>query len=134
MLFIICIICIFITLYLLDCSKTNDKYLLLFSLMGQSLLVCGYIYENNYIIEISHILFWLLVLFGTFFCKETYNIQFILLCIIITLTTRLYYNDCLFLIKNNNTTLVNYTDININKMCVFLIMILLYRLVNQSHQ
>ncbi len=136
MLTVLCIICIFITLYLLYYSKTSDKYVLLISLIGQLLMLYGSIYKNNYILEICHILFWIVILYFTFFCKEYYILLFILLCVIVALITRLYYNDCLFLIENNNTEIIDYTkiNVNVNKCCIILILIIIFRLyINQSH-
>lgn len=127
MLLSICILWIFLTLYLLCCSKTSDKYLLLISLIGQLFLLYGGIYKNNYIIELCHILYWIAVICGTIIYKEKNNILFTLLNISLILLTRFYYKDCLFYISNNHTKLYEVT-FEIHHICIFLILILLFKL------
>lgn len=128
MLVILCLLWIWITFILFKCSNKMDKYILLIGLIGQILLLNGIFTNNNNMIELSHIFFWFVIISGTCFFKNKYNIIYIFISVLVTIITRLYYNDCLFLIANNNTTLFNYPDINLNKCCVFLILIILYRL------
>lgn len=127
-LLLICIVNIFTTLYLLNCSKTtHDNYYLIICLIGEILLLLGYYCKINYITEFCHILYWVMVVYGTFFCKEKYNIIFTLLCIISILVTRLYYNDCLFYMANNRTKLFEVT-FEIHHFCIFFILVIMYRL------
>lgn len=127
MLLSICIVWKILTLYLLYCSKTSDKYLLLISLIGQLFLLYGVIYKNNYIIEICHIIYWIAVICGTIIYKEKNNILFTLLNISLILLTRFYYKDCLFYMANNRTKLYEVT-FEIHHICIFLILILLFKL------
>ena len=124
----ICIINIILTSCLLSYTKSmHDKYYLIICLIGELILLLGYFNKNNNIIEFCHILYWIIVIYGTFLCKEKYNILFVLLCIILILLTRFYYNDCLFYIANNRTKLFEVT-FEIHHLCIFFIVVIIYRL------
>ena len=119
-------ITMFITIYLYYHSKTNDKYLLSIMIFGQFILLFGSIIQNDNLISVSHILFTLTVILGVFFFKEKYNILFIVFTLLITLLTRQYFGDCLFLMANNNKKLINI-NIDYDKFLYFLFCILLLK-------
>jgi len=126
-LFISCFIILVITIYLYITSKTNDKTILSVMIFGQLLLLIGSIIKNNILIEISHILYTLTIIFGVFYFKETQNKIFLLIIIFITLLTRKYFNGCLFSIANNNTKIIDI-DINFDYIYIPLLIIIIYKL------
>ncbi len=121
-----CLIFMFITIYLYYHSKTNDKYLLSTMIFGQLILLFGSVIQNDYLISISHILFTFTVILGVFFFKEKYNIYFIVFTLLITLLTRQYFGDCLFLMANDNKKLINI-NIDYDKFILFLLFILIFK-------
>ncbi len=123
-----CFIYLFITIYLLINSKTNDKLILSIMIVGQLLLLLGSIIKNDILIEIAHILFTLTIILGVIYFKETPNILFLLITILITLITRRYYHDCLFYQANNNMRLIDI-DINFDYIYLPLLMIVIYKLL-----
>uniref|UniRef100_A0A6C0CXM6 Uncharacterized protein n=1 Tax=viral metagenome TaxID=1070528 RepID=A0A6C0CXM6_9ZZZZ len=131
---LICLLWMCITYLLFKCSNKMDKYILLIGLIGQFILLIGILTNNNYMIELAHILYWIVIIYGTCFFKNKYNIIYILFSIIVTIFTRYYYNECLFVIANNNTKIYEYNNINIEYICSMLIIIIIIRLFNLSHQ
>ena len=119
-----CLIFMIITIYLYYHSKTNDKYLLSMMIFGQFILLFGSLIKNNDLISISHIFFTLTIIFGVFFFKEKYNKYFIIFGLLITLLTRQYFGDCLFLMANGNKKLINI-NIDYDKFIFLLLFILL---------
>ena len=65
-----CLFFMFITIYLYYQSKTNDKYLLSMMIFGQFILLFGSIIQNDNLIEIAHIVFWISIIIGIFFLKK----------------------------------------------------------------
>ena len=122
-----CLFFMIITIYLYTISKTNDKYLLGTMIFGQILLLIGSSIKNNILIEIAHILYTLTIILGVIYFKETPNILFLLIIILITLLTRRYYLDCLFYKANNNMRLIDI-DINFDYIYLSLLMIVIYKL------
>jgi hypothetical protein len=123
-----CFLYLFITIYLLINSKTNDKLILSIMIVGQLLLLLGSIIKNDILIEIAHILYTLTIILGVIYFKETPNILFLLITILITLITRRYYHDCLFYKANNNMRLIDI-DINFDYIYLPLLMIVIYKLL-----
>ncbi len=121
-----CLIFMIITIYLYYHSKTNDKYLLSIMIFGQFILLFGSLIKNNDLISISHIFFTLTIIFGVFFFKEKYNKYFIIFGLLITLLTRQYFGDCLFLMANGNKKLINI-NIDYDKFIFLLLFILLLK-------
>lgn len=121
-----CLIFMIITIYLYYHSKTNDKYLLSMMIFGQFILLFGSLIKNNDLISISHIFFTLTIIFGVFFFKEKYNKYFIIFGLLITLLTRQYFGDCLFLMANGNKKLINI-NIDYDKFIFLLLFILLLK-------
>ena len=125
-----------ITLLLFLKSKSHDRYLLFVMIIGQLILISGESagegesVKNVRKIEISHILYVSTILIGSLYFEEKFNLLFLLLCSIVTLATRQYYNDCLFLMSNENYEFEIYKDLPINYDYIFLtsLMIILYRL------
>ena len=125
-----CILTLIITLFLY--KNTNNKIdlnILKMMLFGQLLLIIGSIIKNNYIIEISHILFILTISLGILFFKTKHNLLFVLICLLITLLTRLYFDDCLFLMSNNHTQIFSL-NINFDYIFYLEIIIGIYRYIN----
>jgi len=120
-----------ITVYLYYHSKTNDKYLLLFCILGQIILLIGSLIKNDNLITISHILFTLTVIFGVFFFKEKYNKYFIIFVLSSILLTRKYFGDCLFLMANGNKKLIDL-NIDYDKFIYFLFFILILKELKYS--
>ena len=84
-----------------------DKNLLYFALLGQFLSIFGYYVKNTYITEISHIIFVLSLLIGSY-CYRTNLLGYLILFILgLTLLIRYYLKTCLFNIikekKSNNS-------------------------------
>ena len=97
-------------------------------IVGQLLLLLGSIIKNDILIEIAHILYTLTIILGVIYFKETPNILFLLIIILITLLTRRYYQDCLFYKANNNMRLIDI-DINFDYIYLSLLMIVIYKLL-----
>jgi hypothetical protein len=120
-----------ITFMLFLKSKAHDRYLLFVMIIGQLMLISGESNKNFRKIEISHILYVSTILLGSLYFEAKFNLQFLLFCVIVTLATRQYYNDCLFLMSNENYEFEIYKDLPINYDYLFLIslMIISYRLL-----
>ena len=131
-----------ITFMLFLNSKAHDRYLLFVMIVGQLILISGESDKSSESdsdesdknvrkIEISHILYVSTILLGSLYFDEKLNLLFLLLCSIVTLATRQYYNDCLFLMSNGNYEFEIYKDLPINYDYLFLtsLMIILYRLL-----
>lgn len=129
-----------ITFMLFLKSKAHDRYLLFVMIVGQLILISGESDKssdsdesdkNVRKIEISHILYVSTILLGSLYFDEKLNLLFLLLCSIVTLATRQYYNDCLFLMSNGNYEFEIYKDLPINYDYLFLtsLMIISYRLL-----
>ena len=132
-----------ITLLLFLKSNSHDRYLLFVMIIGQLILISGESdgegesagegesVKNVRKIEISHILYVSTILLGSLYFDEKLNLLFLLLCSIVTLATRQYYNDCLFLMSNGNYEFEIYKDLPINYDYLFLtsLMIISYRLL-----
>ena len=58
--------------------------------------------ESKEKIQLTHILFVLTLIIGTFYFKEKNNIYFVIINILLYFITNIVYNDCLFKIANNN--------------------------------
>ena len=112
-LIIICIIYMLLTFYLFK-KTLNDKLILLFMLLGQIILILGSIINNDIIIEISHIIYFISIFLGLLFFEDFINNIFILFLLFITLLTRWFFDDCLFSIVNNNTEIINLNNLNID--------------------
>ena len=123
-----CFLYLVITIYLYITSKTNDKTILSVMIFGQLILLIGSMIKNNILIEITHILYTLTIIFGVFYFKETQNKIFLLIIIFITLVTRKYFKDCLFYKANNNTRLIDI-DINFDYIYIPLLLIVIYKLL-----
>ena len=91
-----------ITTYLIIISKSNDKYLLLFGLVGQYILIYGDLYKNDFMIRISHVFFTLVVVIGSFCICEKNNLLLIILLIISRFLSYIIFDGCLFNIMSNN--------------------------------
>jgi len=122
-----------ITSYLLLISKSNDKYLLLFGLVGQYILIYGKLYKNDLMIRISHLFFTLVVVIGSFCICEKNNLLLIIVLIISRFLSYLLFDGCLFNIISNNhilniekiTKIHDY--INWNYVYTILLIISVYR-------
>jgi hypothetical protein len=84
-----------------------DKNLLYFALLGEFLAIFGYFIKNTYITEISHIIFILSLLIGSY-CYRTNLLGYLILIVLgLTLLIRYYLKTCLFNIikkkKSNNS-------------------------------
>ena len=121
-----CSIFMIITIYLYYHSKTNDKYLLLFGILGQILLLIGSLIKNDNLITISHAMYTFVLVFGVLFFKERYNKYFIVFTLLITLLTRQYFGDCLFLMASSNKKLIDL-NIDYDKFLYFLFFILILK-------
>jgi len=124
-----CILYLIITiLLLLNTHFLYDKIILSIMIFGQLLLLYSSIYNNNNIIELSHILYFLTIILGAILFKDIKNKLFILFILLITILTRYYYKDCLFYISNNNTKLIDI-DINFHIIYIILLIIIIYKCV-----
>ncbi len=122
-----CLIFMIITVYLYYHSKTNDKYLLLFCILGQIILLIGSLIKNDILISISHVMYTFVLVFGIFFFKEKYNKYFVLFLLLSMFITRYYYGGCLFLMSNNNKSFLPL-NINYDPYRYILLLIILYKL------
>ena len=123
-----------ITILLFLNSKLNDRYLLFVMIIGQLILISGNIFNNEKLIELSHILFTLTIIIGSVYFYEKHNLVFIGILLSILFITRYLYNDeCLFHLNSDNYRfdfIENYFDwdwVNILKM---IFIYLVYRLWN----
>ena len=123
-----------ITILLFLNSKTRDKCLLFAMIIGQLILISGESDESDKNldkIQISHILFTLTIIIGSVYFNEKYNLVFIGILILLRFITRYIYDDCLFLLSNQNNEFEfeNHFDF-INWDIVFFISLLIisYRL------
>ena len=91
-----------ITLILFLKSKSHDRYLLFVMIIGQLILICGESYKNIDKIQISHIIFTLSIVIGSLYFKETKNLYFIGIFILLQFITRFIYEDCLFNMSNSH--------------------------------
>lgn len=121
-----------ITILLFLNSKLHDRYLLFVMIIGQLILISGESDKNLDKIQISHILFTLTIIIGSVYFNEKYNLVFIGILILLRFITRYIYDDCLFLLSNNQREFDIETDIHkyINWDIVFFISLLIisYRL------
>jgi hypothetical protein len=122
-----CLFFMFITIYLYYHSKTNDKYLLLFGILGQILLLIGSLIKNDNLISISHVMYTFILVFGIFIFKEKYNKYFVLFLLLSTFFTRYYYSGCLFLMANDNKSFLPL-NINYDPFRYILLLVILYKL------
>ena len=106
-----------ITTILINKSKSNDIYLLIFAYIGQMILIYGILYDIDYMKRISHIFFTLTIMIGSFFISEKINLYFILICILLRFITYLIYDDCVFYkeLYSRDYVLDIETVINIHK-------------------
>lgn len=123
-----------ITILLFLNSKLHDRYLLFIMIIGQLILISGNIFNNEKLIELSHILFIILIIIGSYYLKQKQNLYFIgVLLSILFITRNLYGDKCLFHLNSNNYRfdfIENYFDwdwVNILKM---IFIYLIYRLWN----
>lgn len=123
-----------ITILLFINSKIHDRILLLIMIIGQIILISGDIFNNRKLIELSHVLFTLTIIIGTYYFNEKQNLYFIGTLLSILFITRYLYNDkCLFHLNSNNyrfNFIEKYFDwdwVNILKM---IFIYLIYRLWN----
>ncbi len=123
-----------ITILLFLNSKLHDRYLLFVMIIGQLILISGNIFNNEKLIELSHILFTLTIIIGSVYFYEKHNLVFIGILLSILFITRYLYNDeCLFHLNSDNYRfdfIENYFDwdwVNILKM---IFIYLVYRLWN----
>ena len=123
-----------ITILLFLNSKLHDRYLLFVMIIGQLILISGESDESDKNldkIQISHILFTLTIIIGSVYFNEKYNLVFIGILILLRFITRYIYDDCLFLLSNQNNEFEfeNHFDF-INWDIVFFISLLIisYRL------
>lgn len=124
---LLCMIFMIITIYLYYNSKTNDKYLLLFGILGQILLLIGSLIKNDNLISISHAMYTFVLVFGIFFFKEKYNKYFTLFLLLSMFFTRYYYSGCLFLMANGNKSFLPL-NINYDPIRYILLFVILYKL------
>tara|TARA_Y100001958_G_C21246931_1_gene577772 strand:+ start:6256 stop:6666 length:411 start_codon:yes stop_codon:yes gene_type:complete len=125
-----CLLFMIVTIYLYCISKTNDKYLLGVMIFGQVLLLIGSILKNYYLIDISHIIFLLTIIIGVFVFQEKYNKYLVAFSLLATLSTRKYFDDCLFLMATDNKKIINVDeliDINWDKIFSFLLFLLIIK-------
>ena len=125
-----CLLFMIVTIYLYCISKTNDKYLLGVMIFGQVLLLIGSILKNYYLIDISHIIFLLTIIIGVFVFQEKYNKYLVAFSLLATLSTRKYFDDCLFLMATDNKKIINVDeliDINWDKIYSFLLFLLIIK-------
>jgi len=123
-----------ITLILFLKSKSHDRYLLFVMIIGQLILISGESNESKNMnkIQISHIIFTLSIAFGSLYFKETHNLYFIGILILLRFITRFIYEDCLFSMSNNQHTFEfeeHLEFINWNIVFFVSLMIILYRLL-----
>ena len=90
-----------ITFVLFLKSKSHDRYLLFVMIIGQLILISGESDKNMDKIQISHIIFTLSIVFGSLYFKETQNLYFIGILILLRFITRFIYSDCLFSMSNS---------------------------------
>ena len=122
------------TILLFINSKIHDRILLFIMIIGQIILISGDIFNNRKLIELSHVLFTLTIIIGTYYFNEKQNLYFIGTLLSILFITRYLYNDkCLFHLNSNNyrfNFIEKYFDwdwVNILKM---IFIYLIYRLWN----
>ena len=123
-----------ITLILFLKSKSHDRYLLFVMIIGQLILISGESNESKNMnkIQISHIIFTLSIAFGSLYFKETHNLYFIGILILLRFITRFIYEDCLFNMSNSHHKFEfegNFEFINWNIVFFVSLMIILYRLL-----
>jgi len=123
-----------ITILLFLNSNLHDRFLLFIMIIGQIILISGDIFNNRKLIELSHVLFTLTIIIGTYYFNEKQNLYFIGTLLSILFITRYLYNDkCLFHLNSNNyrfNFIEKYFDwdwVNILKM---IFIYLIYRLWN----
>ena len=127
-----------ITLILFLKSKSHDRYLLFVMIIGQLILISGESggedesEKNINKIQISHIIFTLSIACGSLYFKETHNLYFIGILILLRFITRFIYEDCLFNMSNSHHKYEferNFEFINWNIVFFVSLMIILYRLL-----
>ena len=121
-----------ITLLLFLKSKSHDRYLLFIMIIGQLILISGESDENIDKIQISHIFFTLSIIIGSLYFKETKNLYFIGILILLRFFTRFIYDDCLFDLSSSHHKFEfegYFEFINWNIVFFVSLMIILYRLL-----
>ena len=127
-LFLPCLIVSLITYKLLLISNNKiDKNILNIIFFGQQILLISSIFKLNKLIEVSHLMYSISLVIGTLFFKEKYNLLFILVTLLVTISTRNYYNDCLFYLANEHTKIFDI-DVNFDYIVYSCIIICLYKL------
>jgi len=127
-LFLPCLIVSLITYKLLLISNNKiDKNILNIIFFGQQILLISSIFKLNKLIEVSHLMYSISLVIGTLFFKEKYNLLFILVTLLVTISTRNYYNDCLFYLANGHTKIFDI-DVNFDYIVYSCIIICLYKL------
>lgn len=90
-------------------SKDHDRKLLLFAIIGNLILIFGECQKMSIknktnseelrikqIIQISHIIFVITVVFGSIYYKENHNLCFTLFLILMYYITNIIFNGCVF--------------------------------------
>ena len=127
-LFLPCLIITLITCRLLIISNNKiDKNILNVMFFGQKILLISSIFKLNKLIEVSRLMYSITLVIGTLFFKEKHNILFILATLLVTISTRNYYNDCLFYLENGHTKIFDI-DVNFDYIVYSCIIICLYKL------
>jgi len=125
-----------ITILLFLNSNLHDRFLLFIMIIGQIILISGESNKNLDKIQISHILFTLTIIIGSYYFYEKKNLVFIGILILLRFITRYIYDDCLFNLSSNHREFDIETDIHkyINWDITFFITLLIisYRLLKDK--
>ena len=120
-----------ITIVLLLISKLHDKKLLIFMIIGEFILINGESNKNLKNIELSHIIFTLSIIIGSFYFSENINLYFIGIFILLRFITKFIYDGCLFNNSNNNYEFEfqkGFNYINWDIIYIILLIIIIYRI------
>lgn len=95
-------------------SAFYDQVILLISLFGILTGIIGFYVDSRRCIEASHYALAALIPLGAFIFKESHNIGYLIVILLITFGTRWYFGKCLFLDYSNNLMIPDVGSIAYN--------------------
>ena len=107
---------------LLLLNNMKDRLIIYFAIYGQILLIFSLIHNKPFLIEISHLIFGVIILLVLFCSFNPYLNLYCYNIILFTLFTRYIYGHCLFLICNENN--ISFLPDNLNYSTIYKIIFL----------